>query len=92
MSNVALVTIFLPVVMGIADGLGASVLVFAIPVTMASSFAFMLPISTPPNAILFSSGYIGIKDMMKAGVVLNFLAILLLWAAAYSLISWVYMP
>ncbi|MFO7826691.1 MAG: DASS family sodium-coupled anion symporter [Cyclobacterium sp.] len=90
MSNVALVTIFLPVVMAIAEGMGEQVLVFAIPVTMASSFAFMLPISTPPNAILFSSGFIRIKDMMRVGIWLNLIAILLLWLAAYSLIKWVY--
>ncbi|WP_439481876.1 SLC13 family permease [Cyclobacterium plantarum] len=90
MSNVALVTIFLPVVMAIADGMGEEVLVFAIPVTMASSFAFMLPISTPPNAILFSSGFIRIKEMMKVGIWLNLMAILLLWLAAFTLIKWVY--
>lgn len=90
MSNVALVTIFLPVVMGIADGLGAPVLMFVIPVAMASSFAFMLPISTPPNAILFSSGFIGIREMMKVGIWLNLISILLLWLSAYTLIKWVY--
>ncbi|MDN3686717.1 SLC13 family permease [Cyclobacterium jeungdonense] len=90
MSNVALVTIFLPVVMGIANGLGEEVLLFAIPVTMASSFAFMLPISTPPNAILFSSGFIGMREMIKVGIVLNLVAILLLWISAYTLIYWVY--
>ncbi|MEX0883776.1 MAG: DASS family sodium-coupled anion symporter [Cyclobacteriaceae bacterium] len=90
MSNVALVTIFLPVVMGIADGLGESVLIFVIPVTMASSFAFMLPISTPPNAILFSSGFINIKEMMKVGIWLNIISILLLWLSAFTLIKWVF--
>lgn len=90
MSNVALVTIFIPVVMGIADGLGESVLMFVIPVTMASSFAFMLPISTPPNAILFSSGFIPIKEMMKVGVWLNLISIFVLWLAAFTLIKWVF--
>ena len=90
MSNVALVTIFVPVVMGIADGLSVPVLTFVIPVTMASSFAFMLPISTPPNAILFSSGFIRIKEMMKVGVWLNLISILLLWLMAFTLIKWVY--
>jgi sodium-dependent dicarboxylate transporter 2/3/5 len=90
MSNVALVTIFIPVVMGIADGVGESVLMFVIPVTMASSFAFMLPISTPPNAILFSSGFIPIKQMMKVGVWLNIISIFVLWLAAFTLIRWVF--
>lgn len=90
MSNVALVTIFIPVVMGIADGLAQPVLMFVIPVTMASSFAFMLPISTPPNAILFSSGFIPIKQMMKVGIWLNIISIFVLWLAAFTLIRWVF--
>ena len=90
MSNVALVTIFIPVVMGIADGFGQPVLMFVIPVTMASSFAFMLPISTPPNAILFSSGFIPIKEMMKVGIWLNLISILILWLAAFTIIKWVF--
>lgn len=90
MSNVALVTIFLPVVMGIADGLQVSPMLFCVPVTIASSFAFMLPISTPPNAILFASGYIGVKDMIRAGAVLNLLSILLLVLASVTLVAWVY--
>jgi solute carrier family 13 (sodium-dependent dicarboxylate transporter), member 2/3/5 len=90
MSNVALVTIFIPVVMGIADGLGQPVLIFVIPVTMASSFAFMLPIATPPNAILFSSGFIPIKEMMKVGIWLNIISIFILWLAAFTLIRWVF--
>ncbi|WP_209329072.1 SLC13 family permease [Lunatimonas salinarum] len=90
MSNVALVTIFLPVVFGIADGMGEEVLPFVIPITMASSFAFMLPISTPPNAILFSSGMISIKEMMKVGIWLNLMAVLLLWLVSLSLVRWVF--
>jgi len=90
MSNVALVTIFLPVVFGIADGMGEEVLPFVIPITMASSFAFMLPISTPPNAILFSSGLISIKEMMKVGIWLNLVAVLLLWLVSLSLVRWVF--
>ena len=81
MSNVALVTIFLPVVMGIADGLGLEPLYVAIPVTLASSCAFMMPISTPPNAIVFASKKIRMQQMMKAGVWLNLISILILYLA-----------
>lgn len=76
MSNVALVTIFVPVVFGIADGLGYDPLVLAVPVTFAASCAFTMPVSTPPNAILFASGNIELKDMMRGGVVLNFLSLI----------------
>jgi len=90
MSNVALTTIFIPVVIGIANGLGINGLIFAIPVTLAASCAFMMPISTPPNAIVFSSGQIRIKDMMRAGFILNLISILVLMLAAYTVIQWVY--
>ena len=78
MSNVALVTIFLPVVGGIASGIGLNPLIVCIPVTLASSCAFMLPMSTPPNAIVFASGHVKVPQMVRAGLVLNILAILML--------------
>ena len=79
MSNVALVAIFAPVVAGIALGLDMPMEHLLIPVAMASSCAFMLPMATPPNAIVFASGYIKIKDMVRAGFFLNLLAIGLLF-------------
>ena len=71
MSNVALVAVLAPVVAGIAIGLGIPMVYLLIPVTMASSCAFMLPMATPPNAIVFASGFIEVKDMVKAGILLN---------------------
>lgn len=76
MSNVALVTIFLPVVSGIAAGLGIAPMEVCIPVTLASSCAFMLPMSTPPNAIVFASGYLNVSDMVRVGIILNIITIL----------------
>ncbi len=90
MSNVALCVIFLPVVLGIADGLNIPPLMLAIPVTLASSYAFMMPVSTPPNAIVYSSGYISMKQMVKAGLILNLISILLLMILSQTLIPWVY--
>ena len=90
MSNVALTTIFIPVVFGIADGLGENPLLLSIPVTLAASCAFMMPISTPPNAIVFASGYIRIKDMIKAGFVLNIVAIVVLVILSKTNFEWVY--
>jgi len=78
MSNVALVTIFIPVIIGIAEGLEINPLLLVIPATIASSCAFMMPISTPPNAIVFSSGYIKMREMIRAGFILNILAIAVL--------------
>jgi len=69
MSNVALVAIFAPVVAGIAMGLNSDILMMLIPVAMASSCAFMLPMATPPNAIVFASGHIKVHEMAKAGLI-----------------------
>ncbi len=90
MSNVALTTIFIPVVIGIASGFGLDPVLVTIPVTMAASCAFMMPISTPPNAIVFASGRIRIKEMMKAGFILNLVSIVVLVMATYSIIEWVF--
>ena len=78
MSNVALVAVLAPVVAGIAIGLGIPMVYLLIPVTIASSCAFMLPMATPPNAIVFASGFIEVKDMVKAGILLNLVAVLIL--------------
>jgi|TARA_B110000259_G_scaffold119324_1_gene135691 sodium-dependent dicarboxylate transporter 2/3/5 len=78
MSNVALVAVLAPVVVGIAIGLNIPILNLLIPVTMASSCAFMLPMATPPNAIVFASGYVKVSQMVRAGIVLNLIAVGLL--------------
>ena len=78
MSNVALVAVLAPVVAGIAIGLGLPILYLLIPVTMASSCAFMLPMATPPNAIVFASGYVKVPQMARVGIILNLISVGLL--------------
>ncbi|MEH6682261.1 MAG: DASS family sodium-coupled anion symporter [Sediminicola sp.] len=78
MSNVALIAVLAPVVAGIALGLQIPILYLLIPVTIASSCAFMLPMATPPNAIVFASGYIKVSEMAKVGLVLNLISVVLL--------------
>ena len=78
MSNVALIAVLAPVVAGIAIGLEIPILYLLIPVTMASSCAFMLPMATPPNAIVFASGYIKVHQMARVGIILNLIAVALL--------------
>ncbi len=90
MSNVALATIYIPVVIGVANGLGIDPLVLSVPVAMAASCAFMMPISTPPNAIVFASGHITVKQMIKAGFLLNLLSVILLTLASFTLVEWVF--
>ncbi len=86
MSNVALVTILVPLVVGIAIGLEVPILQMVIPVTLAASCAFMLPMATPPNAIVFASGHIKVHQMARIGIVLNVVSILLLITVAYYLV------
>jgi len=78
MSNVALVAVLAPVVAGIALGLEIPILYLLIPVTMASSCAFMLPMATPPNAIVFASGYVKVAQMARVGIIINLIAVVLL--------------
>ncbi|PCJ98684.1 MAG: anion transporter [Flavobacteriaceae bacterium] len=78
MSNVALTAVLAPVVAGIAIGLEIPMLYLLIPVTMASSCAFMLPMATPPNAIVFASGYIKVHEMARVGIILNLIAVAIL--------------
>jgi sodium-dependent dicarboxylate transporter 2/3/5 len=86
MSNVALVQIFIPVIFGISTSLGINPFLLGIPVTLAASIGFMFPIATPPNAIVFSSGYIRMKDMIKAGVLLDLASILIILAGSVTLV------
>lgn len=74
MSNLALVVVFVPVVAAIAVGMDSSPLQFAVPVTLAASCAFMFPMATPPNAIVFATGEISIPMMARTGIVLNIVA------------------
>ncbi|MDA0931004.1 MAG: SLC13 family permease [Bacteroidetes bacterium] len=79
MSNVALVTLMVPVVISAAQTLGLHPLFFALPVTLASSMAFMFPMATPPNAIVFGgSDLLRVRDMVSFGFFLNMLALITL--------------
>lgn len=90
MSNVALVQIFIPVVFGIAVNLGIDPILLGMPVAMGASMAFMFPVATPPNAIVFSSGHMKVKDMMRAGIFMNIISVLVIYLTAKTLIAWIY--
>lgn len=90
MSNVALATVFIPIVCIIAESMSKNVLYFSIPITIAASCAFMLPMSTPPNAIVFSSGHIRIADMAKTGLILNLISIILITIIAYFILPLIF--
>lgn len=82
-SNTALVATFLPITIPAAEALGVHPLVLALPVTIGASTAFMLPAGTPPNAIVFSAGYLSIPHMAKPGFVLNLVSVLLVTVLVY---------
>lgn len=90
MSNVSLISVLAPVVAGIAIGLNIPILYLLIPVTIASSCAFMLPMATPPNAIVFASGYIKVNQMVRAGIVLNIISVILLVIVFYWVLPLVF--
>lgn len=81
-SNLATTATFLPVIGAMAIESGIDPMVLCVPVTLAASCAFMLPVATAPNAIAFSSGYISIPQMARAGFFLNCAGMLLLTAIA----------
>lgn len=87
MSNVALCVIALPMIMKFGETLGMDPLIVAMPAALCSSFAFSMPISTPPNAIVFGTNAITIPQMLRAGVLLNVIALLITMTLGYYLIQ-----
>ncbi len=84
-SNIATTATFLPVVGAIAIESGFDPIVVTVPVTFAASCAFMLPVATPPNAIVFGSGMLTIPKMVRAGMMLNIIGIFLVSTVALFL-------
>ena len=85
MSNVAQVIVMAPVISSLAISLHMDPLLLGIPMTLGASCASMLPMGTPPNAIVFASGHIKMKDMIKTGFVLNWICIILITLFCYFL-------
>jgi sodium-dependent dicarboxylate transporter 2/3/5 len=84
-SNLATTATLLPVMGAIAVQAGVPPIVLTVPITIAASCAFMLPVATPPNAIVFSTGAISIPQMVRAGVFLNLIGIVIVSTAALIL-------
>ena len=85
-SNTATAEILLPLVGGIASGpAGVDPRVMMLPVTLAASCAFMLPVATPPNAVVFGSGHVRMNDMVRHGLVMNLIGIVLVTLVCYLL-------
>ena len=84
-SNTATVAALLPIMATVAAGAGMDVVVVSAAVAMAASCAFMLPVATPPNALVFATGHVTVAAMMRAGFVMNLISVVLVSLAALML-------
>jgi sodium-dependent dicarboxylate transporter 2/3/5 len=82
-SNLALVTILIPIIGAFAKDYGHPIIQLAFAITFGASLAFMLPIGTPPNAIAFSSGHIKFSQMAKVGFLLNIISVILIFLVTF---------
>jgi len=82
-SNTATTAALLPVMRGTALALGVNPLLLMIPATISASCAFMLPVATPPNAIVFGSGYVPMSKMIKGGIILNIAGVIIITLFVY---------
>jgi len=89
-SNIATTAILLPVLVSLAPVLGVHPYYLMIAATLAASCAFMLPVATPPNAVVFGSGYLEMQDMVKKGFWLNIISIIILTVAVYVVLPLVW--
>jgi sodium-dependent dicarboxylate transporter 2/3/5 len=86
-SNTATINVLLPLMFSACVAAQVHPMLLALPATLAVSCAFMLPVATPPNAILFSSGRLTVMDMARAGFLLNFLTAVLVTLFSYFWIA-----
>ncbi len=87
-SNTATAATFIPVLGGVAVGIGTDSVTLLIPAALAATCAFMLPVGTPPNAIVFGSGAVTIGQMARGGAVLNLVGVVLITAFSAVIGSW----
>ena len=89
-SNTATTAAFLPILGAAAVGLGFAPVALAAPAAIAASCAFMLPVATPPNAIVYGSGRVSVPQMAKAGLVLNLAMVIVVTVGVYAVMGWVF--
>ncbi|WP_376695386.1 SLC13 family permease [Wenzhouxiangella sp. EGI_FJ10305] len=89
-SNTATAAAFLPILGSVAVGMGLDPIVLAAPAAVAASCAFMLPVATPPNAIVYGSGLVTIPQMARAGFLINLLMIGLVTGLMSVLLGWIF--
>lgn len=87
-SNTATAATFIPVLGGVAIGVGADSVTLLVPAALAATCAFMLPVATPPNAIVFGSGTVTIAQMARGGILLNAVGVLVITVFSWLLGGW----
>jgi len=85
-SNTATAAMVMPILSAVAIGLNQNPLLLVVPAALSASCAFMLPVATPPNAIVFGSGYVTIPQMVKSGFGLNLIGVVLISALTYAVV------
>jgi sodium-dependent dicarboxylate transporter 2/3/5 len=89
-SNTAMAAVFLPVAAATAVAMGQPPLFLTLPIALAASLGFMLPVATPPNAIVFGSGRVTSRQMLGAGAILNVIGILVAAVVSLTIGRWVF--
>jgi len=89
-SNTATTQLVLPILQSVSEAMKISPLWLMLPATLSASCAFMLPVATPPNAIIFGSGKLHVIDMVKAGLVLNLFGVLIIVTVLHYLLPLIF--
>jgi len=88
-SNTATTATLIPILAALSTGFNMHPFMLIVPAAMAASCAFMLPVATPPNSIIFGSGYVTIQKMIRAGLFLNFIGMALITLLTYTIMIWI---
>jgi sodium-dependent dicarboxylate transporter 2/3/5 len=88
-SNTAIAAVFLPVAGATAIGMGEPALLLTLPIALFATLGFMLPVATPPNAVIFGSGVVDMRHMLRAGAILDVVGIIVVALAIMTLGQWV---
>jgi sodium-dependent dicarboxylate transporter 2/3/5 len=87
-SNTATASVFIPIAAGLGASLDAGPVLFALPAALAATCAFMMPVATPPNAIVYASHQVTIPQMARSGLALNLVCIVAIPLATYLIAGW----
>lgn len=89
-SNTATAATLIPIMAGVAIALGVDPFLLVVPAAIAASCAFMMPVATPPNAIVFASGHLTVAQMVRVGLWLNLFGAVLITLFAFTAVTWVF--